>query len=354
AFFGWFVLSRTLGPNAPQSPLSSLAAPAPEPSADAGPETTRPDTLKERRGLEAEPAAGALLAGELPTEDQQPPDLKRLAAFADWTKRWQAATPAEREEMKAQGQVLAAERRPEMKRLIRTNPREALINAVPRVVRQDLPPEIVAQLEQPISARGNYKVYLGKPQPGVVLPEDTELAARYFEPADGKSYKARVFGKMVPVMSLKSLPVTGVAIDRELAVAESPVRVLESGERIPAGVPVDQTCPVSGITTPGGATTPVTDAMPAVEVEGRIIRLCNGSHVTVFDENYTRGVMASGAGGAGYFYDNYPGTSSEAIGNFRCLYIRVTYPDQMRAPNSESSAYGDMRNVARFYLEASF
>jgi len=350
----WLSLSRDARPAVTVPQPSSPMAQTPESAPEVLPESSRPDTLRDRHELSAEPASGGLLTGEMPVEDHQPPDLKKIAAFADWAKRWQAATPAQREAMLKQGETLAAERRPEMKRLIRDNPREALINSVPRVVRQDLPPEILAHLEQPISAHGNYKVYLGKPQPGVVLPQDTDLAVRYFEPADGKSYKARVFGKMQPVMSLKSLPVTGVAIDRELAVAESPVRVLESGERIPAGVPVDQTCPVSGITTPGGATTPVTDAEPAVEVEGRIIRLCNGSHVTVFDESYTRGVMASGAGGAGYFYDNYPGTSSEAIGNFRCLYIRVTYPDQMRAPNSESSAYGDMRNVARFYLESSF
>ncbi len=314
---------------------------------------TRPDTLTARRVV-TEQTPASLLAGEMPAEDLQPPDLQKIAAFADWAKQWKSALPAQRGQMLAQGRALAEARRPEMKRLIRTNPREALVNAVPRVIRQDLPAEIVEQLEQPVSAKGNYKVYLGKPQAGVVLPEGAELAVRYFEPADGKSYKARVFGKMQAVMSMPSLPVSGVAIDRELAVAESPVRPLESGERIVAGTTVEASCPVSGITTPSESTEPVTDEAPAVEVEGRVIRLCNGSHVQVFDESYTRGVMASGAGGAGYFYDNYPGTSSEAIGNFRCLYIRVTYPDQMRAPNSESSAYSDMRNVARFYLENSF
>jgi hypothetical protein len=74
--------------------------------------------------------------------------------------------------------------------------------------------------------------------------------------------------------------------------------------------------------------------------------------VTVFEE--AQRWASGGPGGAGYFYDNYPGTSSEAIGNFRCLYIRVTYPDQMRAPNTEARAWSDMQNVSRFYLESSY
>lgn len=349
----FIVFRSTDRANAVLSSEPAAESPIRQVSGVASGESVRPDTLSNRLRTTEEMAPG-LLAGGVPAEDMQEPDLKKITAFADWAKQWKSAAPAQRAEMEAQGRALAVERRVEMKRLIRTNPREALANAVPRVIRQDLPGEIVEQLEKPVSAKGNYKVYLGKPQAGVVLPEGTELAVRYFEPADGKSYKARVFGKMQAVMSMPSLPVSGVALDRELAVAESPVRPMENGERIAAGTVVEENCPVSGITTPSAPGEPVTDEEPAVEVEGRVIRLCNGSHVQVFDENYTRGVMANGAGGAGYFYDNYPGTSSEAIGNFRCLYIRVTYPDQMRAPNSESSAYSDMRNVSRFYQETSF
>ncbi|HET6407396.1 MAG TPA: PKD domain-containing protein, partial [Chthoniobacteraceae bacterium] len=289
-----------------------------------------------------------------PAIRQSPPDSATLEAFTNWTRKWEESSFTERERLKADGLALATARRPEFKKLIATDPRQALEAAVPRATRQELPPDILAQLEQPVSARGDYNVYLGKPQPGVEILSDTELALRYFETADGRSYRARVFGKMEPTMSKKDIPLRGVAIDREFAVAESPVRPLEIGERVPPGTPVDETCPVSGITTPATVDAPITDETPAVEVAGRVILLCNGSHVQVLDESYTRDIQASGPGGAGYFKDNYPGTSSEAIGNFRCLYIRVTYPDQMRAPNSETSAYGDMRNVSRFYLESSF
>ncbi len=344
----WLLLSRPAEREAETAPAESLArrklpaSPAPAPSEPVAP----PAPAVTQARSETLPAA--------PVEDTQPPDLEKITAFGEWTERWIAATPAAREALKNEGRILAAARRPEFKRLIKSDPRRALELSVARVVRQDLPEEIVAQLETPVSAQGNLNVYLGKPAPGVVPPAGTELTLRYFETKSGASYKARVFGKLEPLMGREDIPLRGVAIDREFAVAESPVRQLENGERIPQDAIVEQTCPVSKITTPGGVDEPVTDAEPAVELGGRFIRLCDGSHVHVLDEEYTTAIMASGPGGAGYFQDAYPGTSSKAIGNFRCLYIRVTYPDQIKAPNTETSAYSDMRNVARFYLESSF
>lgn len=312
-----------------------------------------PSSVEETSVSPVEPQAAEAGLPHPQVESLTPPDLGKITAFNDWAKRWMAASPAEREQMQAAGLQLATERRPEFKKLIKQNPQLALEMAANRVTRQDLPQDIVDQLEQPVSAMGDYNVYLGKPLPGVELPPGTELAMRYFE-TGSKSYVARVYGEMESVMSRKKIPLSGVAVDRELAVAKSPVRPLEKGERVSPGTPVEQTCPVSGITTAANVEEPISDETPAVEVAGRVILLCNGSHVQVLDESYTRNIQASGAGGSGYFHDNYPGTSSEAIGNFRCLYIRVTYPDQMRAPNSETSAYNDMRNVSRFFLESSF
>ena len=277
-----------------------------------------------------------------------------LHAFEDWLARWQSAEAPERATLRAEGRRLAEARRPAMQRLIMTNPQLALEVAVRPVVRQDLPAEVVEHLEKPVSARGEYKAYFGRPQDGVVLPPDQPLVMRYFETPEGASFKAHVFGDMQEVTSRKNVALRGVAIGREMAVAESPVRQLESGERIAAGTAVDETCPVSNITTPASTAEILTvnDETPVVELAGKLIRLCNGSHVQIFDGQER---MASGGPGvSASFNDAYPGTSSEAIGNFRCLYIRVTYPDQMRAPNSEGRAWEDMRSVSRYYLESSF
>ena len=191
------------------------------------------------------------------------------------------------------------------------------------------------------------------PHPACRCPREG-LTLRYFE-AQGVSYKARVYGEMEPLMSRKQVPLRGVAIDREFAVAESPVRQLEIGERIPAGTVVEDTCPVSGETTEAVATgEAVSEETPTIEVGEQVITLCNGAHVTVMDEKYRVLVQAAGPGGPAFFMDTFPGTSSRAIGNFRCLYIRVTYPDQMAPPNTEDVAVEDMRNTTRYFLENSY
>ena len=280
-------------------------------------------------------------------------DEEPIQRFASWTRRYLAASETERPSLEREGVALAAARRPVMKQLIQEDPQRALERVVPRVVRQQLPASIVAQLENPVSHRGDYNVYLGKPAPGVAVPAKG-LVLRYFE-TEGASYKAHVFGGLAHVMSRRNFPLQGYALDRELAVAPNAVRRLEEGERIPKGVIVQSTCPVSGLTTEAvseGQT--VTSIAPTVEIAGTLITLCNGSHVTVLEDDYRTYVQASGPGGGGFFMDNFPGTSSRAIGNFRCLYIRVTYPDQMQQPNTVEQAYADMRGNARYYLEGSY
>ncbi len=298
--------------------------------------------------------AGALsMTPELAAVEPRKPDFAKIVAFNDWAQQWQAADATGRNAMREEGLRLATERRPEFKSLIVVDPQRALERAVPRVVRQDLPLEIVAQLERPVSASGDLNVYRGRPQ-GPVIPGQ-DLTLRYFETERGESLKARVSGEMAEFGTKKNVALRGVALDREFAVAESPVRQLEKGERIPATAKVEALCPVSGLATPEPAPNePVSDETPTVEIGERIIRLCNGTHVHVLEEEQRALLQASGPGGAGFMYDTYPGTSSAAIGNFRCLYIRITYPDQLKAPNTEDSAMGDMRNVSRFYLESSY
>jgi hypothetical protein len=336
--------------------FSGHPLPAPEKPAVSSPQAAAPATPSavESPSPEArrDPGPLTMTAAEAMQAPRQP-DLAKVIAFNDWADRWQAATPAGREAMRSEGLQLATERRPEMKALIVTNPRMALDHAVARVILQDLPAEITAHLEKPVSATGDLNVYRGRPE-GPVAP-GTDLTLRYFETPDGSSYKARVSSELETVNSKQGVPLRGVAIDREMAVASNPVRSLERGERIPRGAKVEAFCPVSKTSTPEPAPEePVTDETPTVEIGERIIRLCNGSHVRVLEDESSQLLMATGNPGAGFFYDTHPGTSSRAIGNFRCLYIRITYPDQLKAPNTEDRAHSDMRDVSRFFLENSF
>jgi hypothetical protein len=303
-------------------------------------------------------STAAATTGTSTSKDSSRFDWQHIIAFKAWAKDYAAATLEQREAMKAEGLLLAKQRRPEFKKLIVADPERALEQAVKPVVRQELPAEIVAELEKPVSARGNYNVYMGRPAPGVEV-DGRDLVLRYFETPEGASYKAHVFGNVEAVMTRKDVAFRGVAIDRELAVADSAVRQLDVGEIIPAGTTVEQSCPVSGNTTTleGGLDAPISDETPAIELEGRIIVLCNGSHVRVLDEQYrlTANISASGGpGGAHPLKDNFPGTSSESIGNFKALYIRAVYPDRLQAPNTEASAMDDMKNFERFYVESSY
>jgi hypothetical protein len=337
--------------------LSALILSRPDPSSPPSPEPNQPPSALSR--TEGSPPGPADLNAELSAdfgawamEPLPEPDFAKIEAFEGWVKTWESASPEERAAMVKEGRRLAAERRAEFKALIAADPQQALERSVSRVVRQDLPAAIVAELETPVSAIGDLNVYKGRPAPGMPLPPEG-LTLRYFE-AEGMSYKARVYGDLEPLMSAKQIPMRGVAIDREFAVAESPVRPLEIGERIPAGTVVEDVCPVSEETTEAVATgEPVTEETPTIEVGERVITLCNGSHVTVVDEKYRVLVQAAGSGSS-FFMDAHPGTSAEAIGNLRCLYIRATYPDQMAAPNTEDQALLDMQNNARFYLENSY
>jgi hypothetical protein len=285
-------------------------------------------------------------------------DWKRIIAFNDWAQEFIAATPDQRETMKEQGLILARARRNEFKNLIVADPERALEQSVKPLVRQQLPAEILAELEKTVSARGDFNVYLGRPAPGTTV-DGRDLSLRYFETTKGESYIAHVFGEAEMVMTRKNIAARGVAVDRELAVAPSAVRPLQAGEKVPAGTTVQESCPVSGLTTvlDSGFEEPITEDTTAIELEGKIIVLCNGSHVRVLEDEHrlTANISASGGpGGAHPIKDNFPGTSSEAIGVFKALYIRAVYPDRLQVPNTEASAMEDMKNFERFYLESSY
>ncbi len=285
-------------------------------------------------------------------------DWPRIVAFNTWAADFVTATPEQREAMKEQGVTLARARRTEFKNLIVADPERALEQAVPPLTRQQLPAEILAELEKPVSARGDFNVYLGRPAPGTTV-DPRDLSLRYFETTTGESYIAHVFGEAEMVMTRKNIAARGYAVDRELAVAPTAVRRLSVGEKVSAGTVVEETCPVSKITTVLDTPfeEPITEKTTTIELEGKVIVLCNGSHVRVLEDEHRLAANISASGGPGGAHpinDNFPGTSSEAIGVFKALYIRAVYPDRLQVPNTEASAFDDMKNFGRFYLESSY
>lgn len=151
-------------------------------------------------------------------------------AFRGWVADYAAAPKAERAGLVARGVELAAERREALKALIVADPEQALAAAVPLAVRAGLPGEVEALLETRVSGVGELSLNALTPAPGGPRPAETQFRSAL---VGGVEYRAHVYGKRAVPVTLEQAVLTGIAVDRQLAVAESPVRVLEPGELPP-------------------------------------------------------------------------------------------------------------------------
>ncbi len=203
-----------------------------------------------------------------------------VVRFAEWTQQYLQAAPKERAILLNEGIALAQQRRPVFKEMIKGDPRQALADAVPMVVRQQLPQSVVNFIEERVSGRAVLRVYQSTPQPG----EDAAGTTRIAEFQNGKTFSAYVYGRRAEKVTwTPDASLNGVAVDSQLAVSSDPLRVLEVGEIPNPAKPAVTVCPVSGLKTaaPENAGGAITEVTPAVEVFGEIVYLCDGSHVTL-------------------------------------------------------------------------
>ena len=277
--------------------------------------------------------------------------LEPAVEFASWTQRYIAAPIEKRGALISEGVKLARERRPVFRELIQTNPEQALREAVPMVVRQSLPHQVVAMLEERVNRRGAIRVYQG-----VGLDNSGPVPThRIAELENGKTYQAHVYGRRTEsVLWVPNASVNGVAIENDLAVNEQPARVLEVGERPDLSLLAVAICPVSGKNSipeeDKGET--ITEATPALEAYGEIIYLCDGSHTMIHQQTLIYGEGASG--GAMTFTGILPAVPTPSIGNIKVLVIPMTFQDQNDTPSTESALYNMMRNVGDHYAKASY
>ncbi|HEU0009181.1 MAG TPA: Calx-beta domain-containing protein [Verrucomicrobiae bacterium] len=262
------------------------------------------------------------------------------------------ASPAGRAAMTAEGFGFAEARRPALKQLIKDNPRRALNEAVPMTVRQQLPAEVVGLLEERVSGRAALRVYQGVGADNA-SPAPTVRIAEF---SAGPTYQAYVYGRRTEsVRWLAGASLNGIAIDREFAVHEDPIRQLEVGELPDPAKPAVAVCPVSGNTSlPDESTTgqAITEETPAIEAFGEIIYLCNGAHAIVYRETLIQ--AEGGTGGPSAFTGILPAAPTPSIGNVKVLVIPMTFADQNDTPSSESVLYQLMRDVGDHYAKASY
>lgn len=159
-----------------------------------------------------------------------------------------------------------------MRELIASDPRGALAASVRVAVRQQLPEVVQAELETRLSGRGgDYLVVARTPAEGnPPAPVDRMIVL------GGTRYVAHVYGRRLHQSSKRGASLHGIALDGHLAVHESPLRVLEPGERA-AGMGA------VGPVTEGTPPAPFATAGPAVAVEafGRVWELSVSSTDTL-------------------------------------------------------------------------
>ena len=201
------------------------------------------------------------------------------------------------------GKMLALAHRKALKVLIRKDPKRALEEAVPLVLRHRLPSEITVLLEERIYLRADFNVYATPPGDGA------EPIRRMVE-TDTSRYKAFVYGRRLAQPTTPDDWIAGIAIDNAIAVSKQPLPFLADDEHL---------------------------TVPAAPYE-------------VAGEGY----VAAEGGTGGPTYPLYPINSTATTGGRSVLYLRVSFPDILREPQTETAAYSMMNSVNDWFIESSY
>lgn len=278
--------------------------------------------------------------------------IDALQHFNDWSRSYFSANELERTTLIKEGVKLAKARRPIFTQIIQNDPRLALAEAVPMIVRQKLPAEIVQELEERIATRGELRVYVAGPE----SKENGDKAfLRYVETQTGKTYETYVYGQReFDYRSKSDVHVIGVAMEGALALSESRVRQLEPGEIPPTGKKQVEVCPVSGKSTdrdmPPAA--PVAETVTAIETGDEVIFLCDGAHIRAYENGLILG--EAGTGGAQSFTGAMPSASVPSVGVVKVLYVPAIFADQSQTPATEAVMMDGLRQTADFYQTQSY
>ena len=204
------------------------------------------------------------------------------------------------------------------------------------VVRQELPREVLALLEERVNGRAVLRVYQGV-GPDNHSPVPTRRIAEF---SDGRTFQTYAYGRRdESVRWLAEASLNGVALDQEFALHEDPIRQLELGERPDPAKSAVAVCQVSGKSSipEEDKGQPITEETPAFEAFGEIVYPCDGAHEIVYREQliYAEG----GTGGPQAFTGILPAAPTPSIGNVRVLVIPLTFADQNDTPSKIGRAH---------------
>lgn len=307
-------------------------------------------------------------------------NLSVFDRFNDWCARYVAASKKDKRELLDEGMKIAQERRVELLRLIETDPRLAIQNAVPPVIRQQLPYQLVKLLEERVNEKGFYGLL------GAVTTAEypkTPPYRREVRTDDGGYYRAYVYGRRLGQPTTENDSIVGIAVDDAMAIDERPLRVVANGEipnhpnnltrsrsvvlrdeqgfsngREQLTTPAEprdvvETCPISGQITEVAATEntiAVTEAEVVVEASGQFHYLCRGGHIVEFEEK----LISREGGNGGPSMPTSPPTATQSTGYKTHLLMRVAFPEALKGSISEKEGHELGKNVQDWFLNSSY
>jgi len=270
-------------------------------------------------------------------------DSPVFASFEKWIQE-RIAQPALREDPAhvAQGQQLAAQRRNALVDLIRQDPKRALELAVPYAARKNLPADVVAQLERPISGNGIISKVIS------MNPENNQSTVSTGALIDGERFEAHTYGRRKDQTLTNPVPLNGIAVGAVLAIHEDPVRPLdpvETADVISQGGAIDTTCPVSG------QTSALSSGGVLVQAGGQIRYLCHAGHITGYNDQL---IAQEGTGAVARAASYSFSSSSYTQGAKTVLYIRVDFSDATGDPCSTTTAQSAIDSINTYWQSASY
>jgi hypothetical protein len=158
-------------------------------------------------------------------------DSRVLSDFDDWVKKVGNPNDSLNDADIEKGRVLAATRRELFKELMSLSPKSALDHAVSGDVYKRIPKSIQTQLETPVSAYGDFRVY-------VVMLHDNHHSPEMMTGSrierevtiGGTTYRALVYGRRENITTKLNIPLQGVVLDGVMVVDEAPVRRVQPAQ----------------------------------------------------------------------------------------------------------------------------
>jgi len=322
--------------------IRKLAKQAQKDIATAEADSSAGKTNREKKGTEAEesgevfPVYGNHWGKET---------ISELRDFSKWADEY-TKSPQRTKEQVWQGVERAKARREIMRTLIEMDPEAALASAIPRDIRVHLPREVLDHSEQHVAGIGNMLVKVITPETGAI--EDGPLAKRMARVA-GDKYQAHVYGQMKGFGTVNELYLHGVAVEDQLALAETPMRPLEVGEPLASNKPVQADHPVGRAI----ANQVRSEGAGPFFAEGKNGYSCLCCKAAAWDD-YNAYFQKVAAGGSGLKMAAI-GRAYENLGAKKLLLIPVEFPDKTGSPWSTASVGASRASdIQTFFAAASY